>query len=34
MTVPRIAIPLPTSTDEAYNQRSLPQYVHAVEAAG
>ncbi len=34
MTVPRIAIPLPTSTDEAYNQRSLPQYVRAVEAAG
>jgi putative glutamine amidotransferase len=34
MTLPRIAIPLPTSTDEAYNQRSLPQYVHAVEAAG
>jgi putative glutamine amidotransferase len=33
-SVPRIAIPEPTSTDEAYNQRSLPQYVHAVEAAG
>jgi putative glutamine amidotransferase len=33
-TVPRIAIPEPTSTDAAYNQRSLPQYVHAVEAAG
>jgi putative glutamine amidotransferase len=32
--VPRIAIPEPTSTDEAYNQRSLPQYVRAVEAAG
>ena len=31
---PRIAIPEPTSTDEAYNQRSLPQYVRAVEAAG
>jgi putative glutamine amidotransferase len=31
---PRIAIPEPTSTDEAYNQRSLPQYVSAVEAAG
>jgi putative glutamine amidotransferase len=32
--VPRIAIPEPTSTDAAYNQRSLPQYIHAVEAAG
>jgi putative glutamine amidotransferase len=31
---PRIAIPVPTSTDEAYNQRSLPQYARAVEAAG
>jgi putative glutamine amidotransferase len=31
---PRIAIPVPTSTDEAYNQRSLPQYMRAVEAAG
>jgi len=34
MTLPRIAIPVPTSTDEAYNQRSLPQYIHAVEASG
>jgi putative glutamine amidotransferase len=34
MTLPRIAIPEPTSTDEAYNQRSLPQYIHAVEASG
>jgi putative glutamine amidotransferase len=32
--LPRIAIPEPTSTDEAYNQRSFPQYIHAVEAAG
>jgi putative glutamine amidotransferase len=32
--IPRIAIPEPTSTDEAYNQRSLPQYMRAVEAAG
>ena len=32
--VPRIAIPVPTSTDEAYNRRSLPQYVRAVETAG
>jgi putative glutamine amidotransferase len=31
---PRIAIPVPTSTDEAYNQRSFPQYVRAIEAAG
>jgi putative glutamine amidotransferase len=31
---PRIAIPEPTSTDEAYNQRSMPQYTRAVEAAG
>src|SRR5271168_2239672 len=31
---PRIAIPEPTSTDEAYNRRSLPQYVRAVETAG
>jgi putative glutamine amidotransferase len=34
MTLSRIAIPEPTSTDEAYNQRSLPQYIRAVEAAG
>src|ERR1700734_2720471 len=33
-SVPRIAIPEPTSTDAAYNQRSLPQYIRAVEAAG
>ncbi len=32
--LPRIAIPEPTSTDTAYNQRSLPQYVHAVKSAG
>lgn len=31
---PRIALPEPTSTDEAYNQRSLPQYIRAIEAAG
>jgi putative glutamine amidotransferase len=34
MTLPRIAIPEPTSTDEAYNERSLPQYIRAVEASG
>ena len=33
-SVPRIAIPEPTSADEAYNQRSLPQYIRAVEAVG
>ena len=31
---PRIAIPEPTSNDTAYNQRTLPQYIQAVEAAG
>lgn len=31
---PRIAIPEPTSDEPDYNQRSLPQYVAAVEAAG
>jgi putative glutamine amidotransferase len=31
---PRIAIPEPTSDDLEYNQRALPQYVAAVEAAG
>ncbi|MGC2404301.1 MAG: gamma-glutamyl-gamma-aminobutyrate hydrolase family protein [Acidobacteriaceae bacterium] len=36
MTAPRplIAIPEPTSTDQAYNRRSLPQYIRSVEAAG
>ena len=29
-----IAIPEPTSTDAAYNQRSLPPYLAALEAAG
>jgi len=29
-----IAIPEPTSSDAEYNQRTLPQYVSAVEAAG
>ena len=33
MTV-RIAIPEPTSTDIAYNQRSLPQYLAALQSAG
>ncbi len=34
MRTPRIAIPEPTSSDPAYNQRSWPQYAAAVEAAG
>jgi putative glutamine amidotransferase len=34
MMLPRIAVPEPTSTDQAYNQRSLPQYIHAVAASG
>lgn len=29
-----IAIPEPTSTDSAYNQRSLPQYLAALHSAG
>ena len=31
---PRIAIPQPTSQRADYNQRSYPQYAHAVEASG
>jgi putative glutamine amidotransferase len=31
---PRIAIPVPTSTDPTYNQRSWPQYASAVERSG
>jgi putative glutamine amidotransferase len=31
---PRVAIPVPTSTDLAYNQRSWPQYAAAVERSG
>jgi putative glutamine amidotransferase len=30
----RIAIPVPTSSDSEYNQRSLPPYVDALKAAG
>jgi len=30
----RIAIPEPTATDTAYNQRSLPQYTAALQSAG
>ncbi len=31
---PRIAIPQPKSNDEEYNQRSLPQYLRAIQKAG
>ena len=31
---PRIAIPEPTSSKPEYNQRSLPQYVNAIEGEG
>jgi putative glutamine amidotransferase len=31
---PRIAIPVPHSTDAEYAERAFPQYVHAVEMAG
>jgi putative glutamine amidotransferase len=31
---PRIAIPTPTSNKDDYNQRSLPQYIQAIEAEG
>lgn len=31
---PRIAIPIPTSTDIEYNRRSWPQYASAVERSG
>src|SRR5450631_1404872 len=31
---PRIAIPLPHSTDQKYGERAFPQYAQAVEMAG
>jgi len=31
---PRIAIPVPHSTDSEYAERAFPQYVHAIEMAG
>ncbi|MFT4112561.1 gamma-glutamyl-gamma-aminobutyrate hydrolase family protein [Silvibacterium sp.] len=34
MSTPRIAIPVPHSSDAEYNSRALPQYLHAIEAAG
>ena len=34
MTAPRIAIPLPHSSDREYSERALPQYEEAVRQAG
>ncbi len=34
MSLPRIAVPVPTSYDEEYNQRCWPQYAAAVELSG
>lgn len=34
MAAPRIAIPIPTSFDQAYNHRSWPEYAQAVAASG
>ena len=31
---PRIAIPLPHGSDPEYSERAIPQYEHAIEAAG
>lgn len=31
---PRIALPIPTSTDEPYNQRSWPRYAEAITLSG
>jgi putative glutamine amidotransferase len=31
---PRVAIPLPHSSDQKYGEQALPQYMQAVEAAG
>jgi putative glutamine amidotransferase len=31
---PRIALPIPTSTDLAYNQRSIPHYAEAIRRSG
>ena len=31
---PRIAIPVPHSQQQEYNQRALPPYLHAIEMAG
>ena len=32
--MPRIAIPVPHSTDAEYAERAFPQYAHAIESAG
>ncbi len=34
VVLPRIAIPVPHSTDREYAERSLPQYEHAIKEAG
>ena len=34
MAPPRIAIPMPHSTDREYGDRAIPQYEHAVSLAG
>ncbi len=34
MSAPRIAIPIPTSNNDEYNARALPQYKQAIERAG
>ena len=34
LTGPRIAIPVPHSSDRKYSERSLPQYEGAVRGAG
>src|SRR3984957_20718770 len=31
---PRIALPVPTSTDLAYNQRAIPHYAEAIRRSG
>jgi putative glutamine amidotransferase len=34
MKAPRIALPQPTSNDHGYNQRTWPQYAHAIHSCG
>ena len=34
MVKPRIAVPIPTTADQAYNQRSWPTYAAAIERSG
>ena len=33
-SLPRIAVPMPHSSDPEYAERSIPQYEHAVKLAG